>query len=172
MEHYLTRKARPNWLLGLMEPLLFVALGFWCAVGVDVTVERFSRSLAPQEVFACLVVVGVPLAVWCWLLRRWMLRRSALKAARVLAQQHQTVVTWAHLEDAGLRNAQRLLGKLWEKDYLHNITCGEPGVMLAMPEGTVSPAPNGGKCAMCGAPLERRTFGDWACRHCGTVAGR
>lgn len=177
MEHYLTRKARPNWLLRLVEGLLIPPLLVWLAAGVYVFFDKYIHELDFAVVLAYVVLFVLPLAVLCLILRTWLRRRNARKIAAVLAWETEDVIPWAQLDEhADVRDAQRLVEKLWAKGYLRSIEPDFEKLTLQRENAAGDPAEKtplqARKCTMCGAPLEQRTFGDWACRHCGTVAGR
>lgn len=174
MEQFLTRKARPWLLQRVLEAALMLALGIWLAGGVYVLTEEAKSGFAAIGVIAWLITFGIPLLVMVLLLRVWLNRRSAVRIARALAWANADELTWTQLQEmAEVRDAQPLVARLCEKRYLRGITPDFAGVKIRqMAAPAAGEIPNGGKCPMCGAQLERRTFGDWACRYCGTVAGK
>lgn len=177
MEHFLTKKAQPVWLLRLAEGLLIPPLLVWLAAGVYVFFDKYIHELNFGVLIAYIVLFALPLAVLCLILRTWLRRRNARKIASALAWETEGVIPWAQLDDhADVRDSQRMVEKLWAKGYLCNIEPDFEKLTLNREAAEGNPAGKTAlqarKCAMCGAPLEKRTWGDWACRHCGTVAGK
>lgn len=173
MEQFLTRKARPFLLQRVLEAALMLALGIWLLGGVYVLTEEASGFTA-IDVIAWLIIFGLPLLVMVLLGRVWVNRRNAGRIARALAWANADEVPWSVLqEQAEVRDAQTLVARLCEKRYLRGVTPDFVSVKIRRVEAAAArEVPHGGKCPMCGAQLERRTFGDWACRYCGTVAGK
>lgn len=177
MEHFLTKKAQPIWLLRLVECLLILPLLVWLAASVYVFFDKYIHEMSGGVVIAYLVLFGMPMAVLCLILRTRLRRRRARWIAAVLAWETEDVISWAQLDEhADMKNSQRLVGTLWAKRYLCNIAPDFEKLTLhrAAAEGMQADmaALQPRKCVMCGAPLERRIVGDWACRHCGTVIGK
>lgn len=177
MEHFLTKKAKPIWLLRLAEGLLIPPLLVWLAAGVYVFFEKYIHELSGGVVIAYLVLFALPLAMLCLILRTWLRRRNARKIAAALAWETEDVIPWAQLDEhAEVKDSQRIVGKLWAKHYLRNIEPDFGKLTLHREVAEVSPAENMAlqtrKCPMCGAHLEKRSWGDWACRHCGTVISK
>ena len=177
MERFLTRKAQPFWLLRLMEGLLILPLLVWLAAGVYIFFDTYIHEMSFGVLFAYAVLFVLPLAVLCLIFRTWLRRRNARKIASALAWETEDVIPWAQLDEhAGVRDTHRMVGKLWEKRYLRNIEPDFEKVTLhretAEGNATEKTALQVRQCPMCGAPLEKRSWGDWACRHCGSVVGK
>lgn len=173
MEHYLTRKARPNPLVVLVEIVLFAPLAFWCCISGTIFFEEYLHQLNWAVVAAFLLLLGVPLLVCGYIIRRWYMRSKARRVAAALAWESADQVSWELFEQhADVRNVRAALEKLWAGKYLRNVALDFDGLKLRREDEPAQGVPNGGKCPMCGASMERRTFGGWACRYCGTVAGR
>lgn len=177
MEHFLTRRARPFWLLQMVEGVLIPPLLVWLAAGVYVFFDTYIHELSFSILIAYIVLFALPLAVLCLILRARLRRRNARKIAAALARETQDVIPWTQLDEhADVRDAKRMVEKLWTKGYLRNIEPDFEKLTLQREAAEGDPAARAAlqarKCAMCGAPLEKRSWGDWACRHCGTVAGK
>ena len=177
MEHFLTKKVQPIWLLRLVEGLLIPPLLVWLAAGVYVFFDTYIHEMNFGVLIAYVVLFALPLAVLWLILRTWLRRRNARKIASALAWETEDVIPWAQLDEhAAVRDAQRMVEKLWTKGYLRNIEPDFEKLTLhreaAEANAAEKTAIQARKCAMCGAPLEKRSWGDWACRHCGTVAGK
>lgn len=173
MERYLTRKARPFWLLQLAEGLAITALLIWLAAGVYVFFDEFIRKLDVAVVLAFLILYGIPLWVLILLIRTWRRRRKARKIAGMLAWEKDNMVAWARMDEyLDMSDSQHLVRALCEKKYLRNMEPEAEHLMLQHGQEDADAPMQARKCPMCGAQLERRTFGDWACRYCGTVAGK
>lgn len=176
MEQFLTRKARPVWLLRALEALQVVAYAIWLAAGLSVMLDDPPYGLELVEIIAYLLLFGLPCWVLVRIIRAWKLRAKARKLAETLAWETTDEIQWTTLDEhTGVGDSQRLVEKLHRKGYLRNITPDFDKLTLhraPADTGAAEGAPSVRKCPMCGAQLERRTFGDWACRYCGTVAGK
>lgn len=174
MERFLTRKARPWLLQRVLEAALMLALGIWLLGGIYVLTEEAAGGFTVIGVIAWLIAFGIPLLAMALLGRVWMNRRNAARIGRTLAWINTDEVPWTVLqEQAEVRDPQTLVARLCEKRYLRGVTPDFVSVKIRrVEEPAAAEVPHGGKCPMCGAALEKRTFGDWACRYCGTVIGK
>ncbi|MBQ7850212.1 MAG: hypothetical protein IJ343_10850 [Clostridia bacterium] len=174
MERFLTKKARPWLPWRVLEILLMLALGFWMMGGVYVLSEEAKNGFTTITVIAWLIVFGLPLLVMVLLGRMWMNRCHAVRIARVLAWSNADELNWTQLQEmAKVRDVRTLVARLCEKRYLCGDTPDFVSVkLLRTQETTAGEFPHGGKCPMCGAQLEKRSSGSWACRYCGTAAGK
>lgn len=172
MKSFLTKKARPCWLIRLVEVVVVGALLVWIAAGLYVLCGEYVEGLDLADVAAYFILIGIPAAVVGFVLARWMLRSGAKKIDRVLALETADGLSWAQLEEkAGVRDAQALVMRLCDKGYLCCV--GPEYDMLTIDhEAASADGVTIRHCPNCGALLEKRTFGDWACRYCGTVAGK
>ena len=178
MERFLTRRARPLLLVVLLEIVTFAALLIWCTAVVAVLFEKYIHQLTGSRMTAFLLVFGAPALVGWRLIGRWHKRRQARKIASVLDMASAEQLSWAQFEqdvsmhEPQLQNVRALVVRLWVGKYLCSIVVSGDGLQLCPADMPALDVPNGGKCEMCGAQLEKRLFGGWACRYCGTVVGK
>jgi len=122
MEHFLTKKAQPSWLIKFLEILLLLSLGLWTVAGVAVSIEQFSETVESVDVAVYAILISGPLLVVLWIIRRIWFRNRARKIAVTLAWESECVISWTQLnEHAHIRNSQALVMELYEKGYLTGI---------------------------------------------------
>jgi len=167
MEHFLTKKAQPSWLIKFLEILLLLSLGLWTVAGVAVSIEQFSETVESVDVAVYAILISGPLLVVLWIIRRIWFRNRARKIAVTLAWESECVISWTQLnEHAHIRNSQALVMELYEKGYLTGIAPSFDILTLTNLDSTCAVTDMVLKCAMCGAVLHRNEDGSWICQYC------
>ena len=177
MPLFLTKKARPGWLRRTLEAVLGTAAAVWLAAGTSVLMDELASGIDAFEGIAYVILWGLPLWLLVMLISAWRLRAQAEKLTAKLIWETEDEIAWATLDEhTGMRNTRALVEKLFRKGYLCNLTPDFDKLTLhhaaLKAEASDGVLRSIGKCPMCGAPLEKQTFGGWACRYCGTVAGK
>lgn len=174
MEHFLTAKARPVWIVRVLAVLLAIALIIWCAAGITALLDKYLVDMSAAEVIAFLILFGVPVFILLLMCRWWHRGATASKIASSLAMETENELAWEQVEaHTGVKDARAKIVFLYEKRYLTNLLPDFEKLTLQRDFLSAHAEPSAvRKCAMCGAPLDQRTGGRWTCRFCGSVAGR
>ena len=177
MPLFRTKKAQPGWLRRTLEAVVALACAVWLAACTAVMLDELASGMDIYDVLAYAILWGLPLWLLLTILGAWRLRRKAGKLTAKLAWETKDEIPWATLDEhTGMNNTQALVEKLFRKGYLRNVapdfdklTLHRAAIEAEAAEVVLRALQ---KCPMCGATLEMRTFGDWACRYCGTVVGK
>ena len=163
MERFLTRRARPFWIVRVAEASVMVVLAFWTAVALSVMFSLI-WPLSAGDVIAALLLIGLPVACMVAMTIRLFMRACAVRIASVLSMADTDKVSWELIaQHAHIRNVEKTLWLLYRHKYLKNINIRLKQVEILRKEERGQ-----SKCAMCGAALVINRSGSLCCPYCGT----